>query len=148
MPLDSDDFKNVLDNMPCDGPETWDDDDQVQKAYKAAGLKRYRLDYVDALSSKNKKTSNKEAIDSSTYGTKGLPSGTSADGPDVKLEVAILAVLQADAKVIFSADVKLNGLLKNFKTLKAEIENMRSPVGGIANFLWFDWCSNPLPTFA
>ena len=46
MPYDCEAFKKVLEETPFD--HEWDEKMPTQKGYKAAGLKRYKLDHGDA----------------------------------------------------------------------------------------------------
>jgi len=123
IPKDDPILDIILDTIPCEGPETWSDDDMFQIAYKKAGLKRYAVDTVESMLKKTKTLEEAKVVTSTTYGKdkdKAL-SGGSAGSMDMKLEVKAYALLQVEAKVVAAAEKQMAKALSELKSQKAAV---------------------------
>lgn len=109
-------FQQLLKQFPHD--EDWDEMDQVEKAYKAIGLKRYSVQACLGLKKKQKVESTETTFSSATSSA----SKRDAENPaPVKLEVKEWAVLKADVEVVKAAEKRLAKAIADAKNIKASL---------------------------
>ena len=121
----------------CKGLEQdddWDDDDDVfEKAYKEAGLKRYKL-YKKLLASKSQKESSMEHITSTSSKDiiKGTPKALAGEAdPVVKIQNPEHLELTTLAKTTKSAAAAVSTLSQHFKAIIPSLLTMDSSEGGL-----------------
>lgn len=131
MKEDSPLFQQLLKQFPHD--QDWDEENQVENAYKAIGLKRYSVQACLGLKKKQRVESKETTFSSATSSvTKGR------DGEDpvpVKLEVKEWAVLKADSEVVKAAEKRLAKAIADAKTVKASL--MAAASKPESDCLWF-----------
>ena len=121
-------FKRLLGRFPSD--DNWDQDDQVEAAYAAEGLKRFCVETCLGLKKKQKVESDEKTFSSTASSgskDKALVDIVNHPKPDVKLEVKELAVLKIDVEIIKSAEKKISKMISELKPLKAQLSALSKP---------------------
>jgi hypothetical protein len=120
IPESSPSFDKFLESLPAD--DGWDSDDQFQKGYKAAGLKRYRVDAKSALQEGSTSVEEKEktTIQGDMTKQKALMEDPSRN-LQVKIEVPEYVLLGVEMKVVKSAEGVIGKLLIEIKKLHAQL---------------------------
>ena len=120
MPYDCEAFKKVLEETPFD--HEWDEKIPTQKGYKAAGLKRYKLDHGDTWEKTLFSEKQEETFSSNQSMQTGGVSALSISGSsEVKIEIKEWALLLVEVKVIKSADIECNTLHRNLKKVHCQL---------------------------
>ena len=119
----------------CKGLEQddeWDEDDVFEKAYKEAGLKRYKLD-KKLLASKSQKESTMEHITStSSKDIKGTPKALTGEAdPVVKIQNPEHLELTTLAKTTKSAAAAVSTLSQHFKKILPSLVVLDSSSEGL-----------------
>ena len=118
MKEDSPLFQKLLEQFPHD--DNWDEQDQVQLAYKACGLKRYSVQAVMGLKKKAKIESN-ETVFSSSTSTASKGKDLEPTGPLVKLEVKEYATLKVELEIVKAAEKRLGRAVSEAKSIKGSL---------------------------
>lgn len=131
MKEDSPLFQQLLKQFPHD--QDWDEENQVEKAYKAIGLKRYSVQACLGLKKKQRVETKETSFSSATS---SVAKGRDGEDPaPVKIEVKEWAVLKADAEVVKAAEKRLARAIADAKTVKASL--MAAASKPECDCLWF-----------
>jgi len=128
-------LETILNELPND--DDWDEEVPIQRGYKKAGLKRYKIDHA-LLSQANMVTGEKQELTANIDKVGRLSSSGAASSKDgairVKLENPEYESLKGLAKVIQSAEKKVNQLLMGLKKDRATMLAKVGPEGQLDPF--------------
>ena len=124
----------IVGEAPCD--EDWGSENAIERGFKKAGLKRYKLSYMDGLI---KETSMKEESSSmsseANLKNKKALANASRGSSVVKIELKEYGVLKSDSKIISMGERKVERMLSEFKKYRSQLVVAKKPEGSL--FLHF-----------
>ena len=133
----SDPVQKKLVNTIClslDGDDKWDENDKFEKGFKAAGLKRYKLD--KALLGKTKETdtfvegmTSSSSKDGKGNGAKSISDFDGCKGVDIKIQNPAHVELMTLCKTTKSAAAAMSSIMQQFKTMLPSILTSSSAEG-------------------
>ena len=123
-------LRQILEEVPSD--DLWDEGNALERGFKKAGLKRYKLDYIDGLVKKTNSKEASSAISSEAHlkDKKALVNAPSSSSTgDVKIEMASYVILKNDSKIIAIGERKIERTLQEFKKLRSQLIVAKKPEG-------------------
>ena len=127
-------LSRILEEVPSD--DLWDEGNALERGFKKAGLKRYKLDYIDGLIKKTSSKEDSSAMSSEAHlkDKKALVNAPSSSSGDVKIEMASFVVLKNDSKIIAMGERKIEKTLQEFKKLRSQLIVAKKPEGSHSFF--------------
>ena len=128
MDADSDDFKTVIEEIPCD--DDWDIQNLMERAFSKAGLKRYHW-HMKLL--KSQSTSQEDNEDIVSSGSKKMKTNLFDDAERVSTEMSIVInhpewhKAQGDAKCLQTFSNKIQTVSSDLKHLISEYASVAKP---------------------
>ena len=129
MDAGSDDFKTVIEEVPCD--DDWDVQNLMERAFSKAGLKRYHWD-MKLLKSQSTSQEHSEEVESSSAAKKGK-TNLFDDAERVSTEMNIVInhpewhKAQGDAKCLQTFSDKIQTVSSDLKHLISEYASVAKP---------------------
>ena len=122
-------LSQILEEVPSD--DLWDEGNALERGFKKAGMKRYKLDYIDGLIKKTSSKEDSSAMSSEAHlkDKKALVNAPSSSSGDVKIEMASFVVLKNDSKIIAMGERKIERTLQEFKKLRSQLIVAKKPEG-------------------